>query len=105
MPSRQRNQHQVVNQRKRPDSKGCSWTSWSDTEFGTNPRWLSDDRRLLFRHQDKLYVVDSRSGKMREVLSASPNTFESLSVSRDDRLLVYAIRITEADIWLAGPER
>jgi Tol biopolymer transport system component len=75
------------------------------TEFGTTPRWLSDDRRLLFSHQDKVYLVDSRSRNVHEVLSASPNTVGSLSLSRDDRLLVYTIRITEADIWLAGPER
>jgi hypothetical protein len=52
-----------------------------------------------------LYMVDSQSRAIHEVLSASPNTFESLSVSRDDRLVVYTIRVTEADIWLACQER
>lgn len=37
--------------------------------------------------------------------AASPNSFGFLSLSRDDRLLVYALRVRESDIWLAGPER
>jgi Tol biopolymer transport system component len=71
------------------------------TDFGQNPVWLSDSRRLLFRHQGKLYLVDSQSKKVREVLSVVPNEFgNGFTISRDDRQLYFSLVTTEADIWL-----
>ena len=74
------------------------------TDFGHAPRWLSDGRRLLFNHQGKLHLVDSRTKKVHEVLSIplceiNPWHF---GISRDDRLIVFSMAITEADIWLAS---
>src|SRR5262249_25752576 len=43
------------------------------TSFGLRPVWLSDSRRLLFQDvRSRLFLVDSRSKKVREVLSAAP---------------------------------
>src|SRR5207247_554373 len=41
--------------------------------FGERPNWLSDSRRLLFFHQDKIYLLDSQSKKLHEVMSVAPN--------------------------------
>ena len=71
------------------------------TDFGVRPVWLSDSRRLLFQHQGKLYLIDSRSKKVRELLSAAPNEFgHGATLSGDDRQLYYSLVTTEADIWL-----
>jgi Tol biopolymer transport system component len=71
------------------------------TDFGVNPVWLSDSRRLLFQHQGKLSLIDSRSKKVRELLSVAPNEFgNGVTISRDDRLICFSHRTTEADIWL-----
>jgi Tol biopolymer transport system component len=71
------------------------------TEFGRSPVWLSDSRRLLFQQQGKLYLIDSRSKKMRELLSVSPNEFGfGVTVSRNDRQIYFSLITTEADIWL-----
>ncbi len=75
------------------------------TNFGLFPVWLSDGRRLLFPHQGKLYLVDSQSKKVHEVLSVAPYVFSSGgALSRDDRLIYFSVVTTEADIWLMNLE-
>jgi Tol biopolymer transport system component/tRNA A-37 threonylcarbamoyl transferase component Bud32 len=75
------------------------------TDFGGNPVWLSDSRRLLFQHQGKLYLIDSQSKKVREVLSVGPNSFgNGVTLSRDDRQIYFSLVTTEADIWLMNFE-
>lgn len=71
------------------------------TDFGARPVWLSDSRRLLFDHQGKLYLIDSRSKKVRELLSVAPHGFgNGVTLSRDDRQIYFSLVTTEADIWL-----
>jgi eukaryotic-like serine/threonine-protein kinase len=72
------------------------------TDFGWAPVWLSDSRRLLFPYQDKICLVDSRSKKVHEIFSTGSYTIfpYSLSVSRDNRWLYFALEMNEADIWL-----
>jgi Tol biopolymer transport system component len=70
-------------------------------EFGVTPRWFKDRRRLLFAGRGKLYVADSASRRVREVLSIPPNELEAPSLSGDNRTIVFRMTVTEADIWLA----
>ncbi|MGH9844169.1 MAG: protein kinase domain-containing protein, partial [Blastocatellia bacterium] len=72
------------------------------TEFGEHPVWLNDNQRLLFFSQDKLYLLDSRTRKAREILSVAPNRFQSLGISPDSRVIYFGLQTTEADIWLAS---
>lgn len=37
--------------------------------FGAFVRWLRDSRRLLFLGEDKVHLLDSQSGKVREIFS------------------------------------
>jgi len=75
------------------------------TDFGTLPVWLSDSRRLLFQSQGKLYLIDSQSKKVREVLSVAPNSFgNGVTLPRDDRQIYFSLVTTEADIWLMNLE-
>jgi Tol biopolymer transport system component len=75
------------------------------TDFGRDPVWLNDSRRLLFHHQGKLYLIDSQSKKVRELLSVSPNEFGfGVTISRDHRQLYFSLITTEADIWLMNFE-
>ena len=65
------------------------------------PEWLSDSRRLLVATlQGQLYLIDSQSKKLQQILSVAPRVIRSLSVSKDDRLIYFDIETTEADIWL-----
>jgi len=71
-------------------------------EFGSFPRWLSDSRRLVFSHRDRIYLADVESGKVRELASVSPDEIEwAVGVSGDDRRIYFTLISTEADIWLA----
>jgi Tol biopolymer transport system component len=74
------------------------------THSGTDPVWLGDSRRLLLSHQGKLYVVDSQTGKAREILSVAPYDMDSPALSQDDRLMYFSLVVKEADIWLATIE-
>ena len=63
--------------------------------------WLNDSRRLLFQTQGKLYLIDSQSKKIHEVLSVAPHEFGiGVTLPRDDRLIYFSLITTEADIWL-----
>ncbi|MGH9902052.1 MAG: hypothetical protein ACRD68_09605, partial [Pyrinomonadaceae bacterium] len=68
------------------------------TEIGDHPVWLSDSRRLLFTHQLKLYLADSRSKTVREVLSLNQLGVNSAAVSRDDRRIYFTALTAEADV-------
>ncbi len=71
------------------------------TDFGGWPVWLKDSRRLLFLHQGKLQVLDTRTGRTREVFSPAPHEVDSrFALSRDNTRLYFGQVITEADIWL-----
>jgi Tol biopolymer transport system component len=74
------------------------------TDFGEAPKWLSDSRRLLFRHQGKLFLVDSATKRVHEVLSI-PEDIQGHHLSRDNRSLYLGVATTEADIWLMTMDR
>jgi eukaryotic-like serine/threonine-protein kinase len=70
------------------------------TEFGNNPVWLRDGRRLLFHSEGRIYVADSVTKRVRVVLSAPPYEAQTAALTRDDRTLYFTILQAEADVWL-----
>jgi Tol biopolymer transport system component/serine/threonine protein kinase len=70
------------------------------TAFGTSPVWLSDNRRLLFNHLHKLYLVNSKTKKVQELLPPSPHRVSGYGLSADGRTLNYGLAVREADVWL-----
>ncbi len=71
------------------------------TDFGSWPVWLSDSRRLLFNHEDKILLIDSQSGRVREVFSYAPHATEhGFGLSHDDRWIYFSLAVTESDVWL-----
>lgn len=73
------------------------------TDFGMDPVWLSDSRRVLFNQEGRLWMVDSADKKTREVLSVAPQEIgrRGFALSRDDRTIYFSLATTESDIWLA----
>ena len=69
------------------------------TDAGSFPIWLSDSRRLMFSHRDKILVADTKSGRAREILSATPPIV--LGLSKDDRLIYFSTSSVETDIWMS----
>jgi Tol biopolymer transport system component len=74
------------------------------TSFGMDPVWLSDSRRLLLNHQGRIYLVDSPTKRVQEVLSIAPYEIarRGFAISRDDRRIYFSLATIEADIWLAS---
>jgi eukaryotic-like serine/threonine-protein kinase len=71
------------------------------TDVGAFPVWLSDSRRLLFQDQGKLYLVDSQTKKVHEILSVAPNEFgNGVTLPRDNRTIYFSLLTTEADVWM-----
>jgi len=71
-------------------------------DFGVRPIWLKDNRRLLFHSDDRIYLLDSKSKKVGEVLSVAPNSLgDGITISPDNRVLYFSLQQEEADIWLA----
>jgi eukaryotic-like serine/threonine-protein kinase len=67
--------------------------------FGNRPVWLHDNRQLLFHANGRIYMIDSVTRKLHEILSASPQEARSASLAPDERTLYYTVVRTEADIW------
>jgi Tol biopolymer transport system component len=70
-------------------------------DFGSDPVWLSDNRRLLFIFRHKLYLVDSRAKQPPRVI-LSPNLLRiSLATpTRDDRNIYLSVISPESDIQM-----
>jgi Tol biopolymer transport system component len=73
-------------------------------DTGTGPVWLSDNRRVLYINQGKLYLMDTQSKKSHEVLSVAPYAADRHCLSKDDRTIYFTLTATEADIWLMTVE-
>lgn len=69
------------------------------TDFGGNPCWLSDSRRLVFVRGRELWLVDRESRKARKIYS-SGLPIGTISVSRDDRAIYFTSASVEGDVWL-----
>lgn len=74
------------------------------SEFGTRALWLSDNKRAIFFHNDKIYLLDTQTKRRKELLSVAPNRIQSISISKDNRTIYYAVQKSESDIWLANTQ-
>jgi hypothetical protein len=61
---------------------------------------LSDGRRLFYTLRGKLFVLDSVSKGVREVLSVAPDDFDSVALSRDNRTIYFTRARHQGDISL-----
>ncbi|HYL05263.1 MAG TPA: protein kinase [Thermoanaerobaculia bacterium] len=71
------------------------------TERGTGPIWLHDSRRLLYRDDGKLSLLDTGSRKAAPLLEPPAHSaFDAMCTSPDDHVL-YVVRETdEGHIWM-----
>jgi Tol biopolymer transport system component/tRNA A-37 threonylcarbamoyl transferase component Bud32 len=71
------------------------------------PRWLSDSRRLIFSTTGgpAISVLDSRSGKVHQILSVAPSGVYGVAPSPDDRRIYFGLNTVESDVWLMSRER
>lgn len=70
------------------------------TNFGSRPIWLHDNRRMIFRDEGKLFLVNAETKKVQEIALQSPYPVIEYGLTGDSRTLYYTLLSTEADIWL-----
>jgi len=77
------------------------------TDFGMDPVWLSDDRRLLFYNDGRIDLLEIDTKKTHPVLSRAPQSVgkRGFAISSDDRIIYFSQTSTEADVWLLKKER
>ena len=66
--------------------------------------WLSDSGRFVFFFNNKLYLGDVKTKRVREIFSSGENQIRSVDISPDGRLLYYSVYSSESDIWLMDLE-
>lgn len=73
---------------------------------GLDPVWLKDNARLLFHHEGKLWLLDTRSGQQSEVLAIPPAEIATrgYALSRDNRHLYFSGVRTRASVWILSAE-
>ena len=62
--------------------------------------WLPDSTRFVFVFNNKLYLGDVKTERVREIFSANEPEIRSVDVSRDGKLVYYSAYTSESDIWL-----
>ena len=80
---------------------------------GISPTWLNDSRRLIFTLTEEatydnsagrrnLHILDTQTGKSRLAAPETMTTsgWKNVSLSRDNRTIVFAEATREGDVWL-----
>ena len=71
------------------------------SEVGEKPRWLGDNRRLVYTDQGAMQLIDTRTKTSREIYRPPGGTVTDLSVARDDHAIYFILRRDEGNIWIA----
>ena len=69
-------------------------------DHGAYPMWLADGVRFLYLWDDKVYLSDISTKRVREILSLPENRFNSIGISQDGQMIFFTVYSTESDIWL-----
>lgn len=70
------------------------------TDYNSIPRWLPDNRRIVFVNDGRAMLGDVQTGSVREFLPQIKDQLRNITVSPDGKLLYYTAVSSESDIWL-----
>ena len=79
-----------------------SKTFTSFTTDGADPWWLGDSRRLIYRTQGRLLLLDTVTRETRELWRADAGRLWFLTTPADDRSIYFGHSFDEGDIFLAS---
>jgi len=69
-------------------------------DSGSAPVWLSDNRRLLYSHDGKMFIVDIQTKKKHALANFPAGVIPGLfQISSDDRAFYYEVGTKEANLW------
>lgn len=70
------------------------------SDFGSYPKWLPDSVRFITFSGGKVYLGNSETKQMQELLSTRETQIRSIGISHDSQMIYYAVSSTESNIWL-----
>jgi hypothetical protein len=62
--------------------------------------WFADSSRFIFLLENKIYISDISTKRLREILAVPSGLITSIAISRDSQLIYFKVRSAESDIWL-----
>jgi len=68
--------------------------------FEASPMWLPDSTRFVFFAENKAYISDIKTKRVREIFASKDGRLRSVDVSPDGTLLYFTVYSSESDIWL-----
>ncbi len=75
-------------------------TSEKMTETGASPFWLNDSRHFIYNHLKGIYLCDSETKKITQILKPSAYEIQSINATPDNKTLYYRYLQVDADVWL-----
>jgi len=86
------------------DLEQGAWKQLQAVE-GQFPQWLPDSRHLLYSVSNTLFMLDTATGRTREILSVDPGAnFLPFLVARDGKTVYVTEAHAESDIWMLAIE-
>ena len=70
------------------------------SDFGAYPMWLPDSVRYVAIARGKIYLGNTATKAVRELYTVEENQLRSAAISRDIRMIYFAVQSTESNIWL-----
>ena len=67
---------------------------------GTFGMWMGDSVRIVFTSQEKAYLADVLTKRVREIFTSPDPSTRNIYISADDQLLYFTLGSNESDIWL-----
>jgi Tol biopolymer transport system component len=69
---------------------------------GMFPCWMSDSRHVIFHEPHRLLMLDTQTGIVKPLLSLENGRLLGIAVSPDDRRIYIALKVDQADVWMAS---
>ena len=88
------------------DARGITYYSFETNTYtkvfdeDSEPKWLTDNRRILFVHHGKICLLDIYTKKLHELYHRDHETISSVGISKDNTFVYFVARTAESDIWL-----
>ena len=70
------------------------------TDKGSSPFWLNDNRHFIYSTQKGIYLCDSETKKITEILKPSDYEIQGANISADNKMLYFRYLQVDADVWL-----
>lgn len=70
------------------------------TDYTAIPRWMPDNRRLVFVHAGRPMLADVITGEVAEAFPEIKGNIRNIAVSPDGRTLYFTLWESESNVWL-----